>query len=114
MKSEDFETETALLAVTALKIALERRTHRRKYLGEVYQLPSTLGDVVNLPRITALLKSRSLSRREQGLEEFTYLWSTLSAATRELVLKEVGWYDHQDLDWDDKRSNRKPDHKTKE
>ncbi len=108
MNNDDFDITTALEAADALRIVLERRTHRRKYLGEEIFLPSKLGDAVNLPKITSLLKGRGLNQREKGLNDFQDLWPTLSESTRNTVLEMIGWYRLEDLEWDDIRSNRRP------
>lgn len=107
MDSEDFDTETALEAVVALEKVLQRRTHRIKYLGEEYLAPGTLGAALRLPKITAQLQAPGLVRKESGLEAFQAVWDTLSETTRHTVLKEIGWYDPRNLDWDDYRSNRR-------
>lgn len=108
MADEEFDIATALEAAHALRLVLERRTHRKKYLGEEFFLPSTLGDAVNLPKITGLLSGRGQNQREKGLDEFQSLWFTLSEMTRKNVLEKIGWYRAQDLEWDDIRSNRHP------
>ena len=51
---------------------------------------------------------RSKGTIAMGLEDFQELWPTLSPQTRERVLEAIGWYDPKELDWDDKRSNRRP------
>lgn len=104
----EFDEETALAAAQALQGVLEQRTHRRKYLGQVYTVPGKLGEALNLPTIIARLNSKVARRREQGLEGFEELWVTLSRATREKVLQDIDWYDPKQLNWDDKRSNRRP------
>lgn len=105
--SEEFNVQNALLAAVALKTIFARRTHVRVILGEERRIPGTLGNAVNLPGITRHLESAVSKRREQGLREFRALWDTLSAATCKSVLDAIGWYDPLDLDWDDKRSNRR-------
>lgn len=107
MDSEDFNAETALEAVIELERVLQRRTHRVKYLGQEYLAPGTLGEALKLPKITAQLHAPGLVRKEAGLEAFQAVWDTLSEPTRHAVLKEIGWYDPRNLDWDDYRSNRR-------
>ena len=104
----EFDEETALAAALALQQVLEQRTHRRKYLGQVYTVPGKLGEALNLPKILSRLGSKVASRRQAGLEEFEELWATLSAATQNKVLEAIDWYDPEQLNWDDKRSNRRP------
>ena len=106
--SDEFNEETALAAALALQQVLARRTHRRKYLGQMYTVPGKLGDALKLPGIVAKLQSKVVSRRHKGLEAFQFLWDTLSVPTRETVLQEINWYDPKALSWDDVRSNRKP------
>ncbi len=109
MNSDDFNIETALLGVKALKEALESRVHKRKnYFGEEIHVPGTLGDAVQLPKITRLLNSRTQESREKGLVAFQELWQTLSPSTREAVEESIGWYEPSQLEWEDKRSNRRP------
>ncbi|HVL02202.1 MAG TPA: hypothetical protein VM553_20430 [Dongiaceae bacterium] len=106
--SDAFNEETALAAALALQSVLARRTHRRKYLGQIYTVPGKLGDALKLPGIVSKLQSKVVSRRRQGLEAFRFLWDTLSVPTRESVQQEIDWYDPKELSWDDKRSNRRP------
>lgn len=108
MRSEDFDLDSAIQAAQALTAVLEKRTHRRKVMGQVVVVPGQLGGALKLPDITARLHGKTEPRRQSGLEAFRNLWDTLSAPTREEVLHMIGWYDPEDLDWDDKRSNRKP------
>lgn len=104
----EFDEVTALAAALALQQVLEQRTHRRKYLGQIYTVPGKLGEALNLPKIIAKLNSKVIRRRGAGLEEFEELWYTLSAATQNKVLDAIDWYDPEALHWDDKRSNRRP------
>lgn len=108
MDSEEFDVETALEAATALHRVLAARTHRRKVMGQEVLVPGQLGEALHLPRIIRRLQGKQLRQREQGLEEFLELWPTLSPATRDKVLDRIGWYDPKSLDWEDKRSNRRP------
>lgn len=106
--SDDFDEESALAAALALHEVLAKRTHRRKYLGQVYVVPGKLGEALKLPAIISRLQSKVIRRRAQGLEDFTLLWETLSVPTREAVQEAINWYDPKSLSWDDKRSNRRP------
>ncbi|MFP6805758.1 MAG: hypothetical protein VB957_00975 [Pseudomonadales bacterium] len=108
-KSEEFHVGTALLAALALSHILARRVHKRVVFGEERLVAGTLGEAVKLPSITHCLKHRSSKQRAQGLEDFKLLWDTLSLATCQTVLDDIGWYKPQDLDWEDIRSNRRPD-----
>lgn len=108
MDSEHFTTETALEAAVALDKILARRMHRKKVLGQEVLVPGQLGQALHLPLILRRLNSKQLRQREQGLEDFSALWHTLSATTRGKVLDALDWYDPKRLDWDDKRSNRRP------
>lgn len=109
LNSELFTTSTGLSAAIALKKIFARRTHVVLVLGEERRIPGTLGNAVNLPSITRRLEHRSAKQREQALEEFKALWNTLSAVTRNSVSEVIGWYEPEELTWDDKRSNRRPD-----
>lgn len=108
MDTANFTTETALEAATALDKILARRMHRKKVLGQEVLVPGQLGEALHLPLIIRRLKSKQLRQREQGLEDFSALWHTLSAATRRNVFNALDWYDPKRLDWEDKRSNRRP------
>lgn len=108
MDTENFTTETALEAAVALDKILARRMHRKKVLGQEVMVPGQLGQALHLPLILRRLNSKQLRQREQGLEDFSALWHTLSATTRHKVLDALDWYDPKRLDWDDKRSNRRP------
>ncbi|MEE2763304.1 MAG: hypothetical protein VX324_07170 [Pseudomonadota bacterium] len=105
---ETFTVESALEAATELRRVLAARTHRRKVLGQEVIVPGQLGEALQLPRIINRLQSKQQRQREAGLEDFQDLWPTLSPQTRERVLTAIGWYDPKELDWDDKRSNRRP------
>ena len=108
-KSEDFDTRTALKAALALRETLAQRTHVKRVAGEERVVPGTLGEAVKLPVIISYLASRSSRRRDSGLEDFQALWNTLSSQTCNRVLLAIGWYEPKELDWDDPRSNRRPD-----
>jgi len=108
LELETFTTETALEAAAELRRVLAARTHRRKILGQEVLVPGQLGEALQLPRIINRLQSKQQRFRDQGLDDFHELWPTLSATTREKVLNAIGWYDPKSLNWDDKRSNRRP------
>ena len=108
LELETFTIETALDAATELRKVLAARTHRRKVMGQEVMVPGQLGEALQLPRIINRLQSKQMKQRELGLEDFQELWPTLSPQTRERVLRAIGWYDPKELDWDDKRSNRRP------
>ncbi|GHD52315.1 hypothetical protein SAMN05216429_106179 [Marinobacter persicus] len=108
MTLESFTVETALQAAVELQRVLAARTHRRKVMGQEVQVPGQLGEALKLPGIIRRLQSKQQRQRDTGLDAFTELWPTLSATTREQVLNGIGWYDPKELDWDDKRSNRRP------
>jgi hypothetical protein len=105
---ETFTTETALDAARELQRVLAARTHRRKVMGQEVLVPGQLGEALNLPRIINRLQSKQQRQRDAGLEDFEELWPTLSPRTRQRVLDAIGWYDPKELDWEDKRSNRRP------
>ena len=105
---DEFDEELAKDAAFVLKDVLEQRQHRKKYLGHIVVVPGKLGDALNLPQIIRHLTSRSAKSRSKGLDQFNELWATLSVATKEKVIREIGWYDPSELDWEDKRSNRRP------
>ena len=108
LELESFSIETALDAATELRLVLAARTHRRKVMGQEVLVPGQLGEALQLPRIISRLQSKQQRQRDQGLDDFQELWPTLSPMTREKVLDALGWYDPKELNWDDKRSNRRP------
>ena len=108
LELETFTIETALDAATELRKVLAARTLRRTVMGQEVMVPGQLGEALQLPRIINRLQSKQMKQRELGLEDFQELWPTLSPQTRERVLGAIGWYDPKELDWDDKRSNRRP------
>lgn len=108
MHSIEFSIETAIDAAEALQKTLARRTHRKKVMGQEVIRPGQLGEALRLPAMLAKLRSKQSRRREEGLEDFQSLWLTLSPTTQEKVLQQMDWYDPRALDWDDKRSNRRP------
>lgn len=108
LELESFTVETALEAAVELRRVLAARTHRRKVMGQEVVVPGQLGDALQLPRIINRLQGKQQRQREAGLDDFQELWPTLSPQTRERVLEAIGWYDPKELDWDDKRSNRRP------
>jgi hypothetical protein len=105
---ENFTEETALDAAKELSRVLASRTHRRKILGHEVLVPGQLGEALHLPRIVNRLQSKQQKQRELGLDDFLELWPTLSETTRERVLNAIGWYNPHELNWEDKRSNRRP------
>ncbi|MBB5322685.1 hypothetical protein [Marinobacter oulmenensis] len=105
---ETFTVETALQAATELQRVLAARTHRRKVMGQEVEVPGQLGEALQLPKIIRRLGGKQQRLRDQGLDDFQELWPTLSPATRQRVLDAIGWYDPKELEWDDKRSNRRP------
>lgn len=107
MDSNDFNVASALIAAQALQRVLARRTHRKKYMGQVLLLPGQLGEALRLPSMITRLQSRQAPQRQSGLEAFVALWQTLSEPTRQHTREEAGWYDPASLDWEDKRSNRR-------
>ena len=108
LELESFSIETALDAATELRRVLAARTHRRKVMGQEVLVPGQLGEALQLPRIISRLQSKQQRQRDQGLDDFQELRPTLSPMTREKVLDALGWYDPKELNWDDKRSNRRP------
>lgn len=108
MNHEDFDEETALMAVQALQAVLSRRTHRKKVLGEERIVPGQLGEALGLPSLRKQLNSRRAGTRQQAVERFEAIWSSLSERSRRRVREALGWYDPRDLDWEDPRSNRRP------
>ena len=109
LKSQEFDTSTALKAALALRKTLAQRTHVKLVRGEERVVAGTLGEAVKLPAIISQLESRSSPKRASGLEDFRTLWETLSPQTCKKVLNAIGWYDPRALDWEDPRSNRRPD-----
>ena len=109
IRSSDFDIKTASVAAEALREILANRLRKKVILGEERLVAGTLGEVIKLPVIIGRLEHRSAKQRALGLEEFQVLWDTLSAATRRSVGDVIGWYEPKELDWEDKRSNRRPD-----
>src|SRR5690554_6736029 len=105
---DSFTIETALEPAPEPPQVLAARTRRRKVMGQEVLVPGQLGEALHLPRTISRLASKQLRQRERGLEDFQELWPTLSEFTRRKVTDRLGWYDPKDLDWDDKRSNRRP------
>lgn len=108
LDSDTFTADTALEAATELQRVLAARMHRRKVMGQEVLVPGQLGEALHLPRIINRLQSKQQKQRDKGLDDFQELWPTLSGFTRQRVLERLGWYDPKDLDWEDKRSNRRP------
>lgn len=108
LDSDTFTIETALEAAVELQKVLAARTHRRKVMGQEVLIPGQLGEALQLPRTLNRLRSKQQKQRDRGLEDFQELWPTLSRFTRQKVLEKLGWYDPKNLDWEDKRSNRRP------
>lgn len=107
MNSDDFNQPVALKAATELDKVLRARRHRKVHLGEEVWVQGKLSDALGLPKIIRQLSSKVAQRREQGLLAFQELWPTLSDSSRKKVEKAIGWYEAEELDWDDKRSNRR-------
>jgi hypothetical protein len=107
MKSKDFNQPVALKAAQALDKVLRARRHKKVHLGEEIWVQGKLSDALGLPKIIRQLSSKVAARREQGLLAFQELWPTLSEQSRQRVQEAIGWYEAEQLDWDDKRSNRR-------
>ena len=108
MQAEDFTEETALAAAQELRAVLAQRTHQKKVMGQIVTVSGQLGSALKLDQIINQLNGKTRTRKANGLVAFIELWETLSERTRNQVLKRVGWYNPEELDWDDKRSNRLP------
>ncbi|MGC8121581.1 hypothetical protein [Marinobacter sp. VGCF2001] len=108
LEADNFTVESALEAALELQKVLAARTHRRKVMGQDVLVPGQLGEALNLPKTISRLRGKQQRLRDRGLEDFQELWPTLSALTRKRVLDGLGWYDPTELDWEDKRSNRRP------
>ena len=108
LEADNFTVESALEAALELQKVLAARTHRRKVMGQDVLVPGQLGEALHLPRTINRLRGKQQRLRDRGLEDFQELWPTLSEYTRQRVLDRLGWYDPKQLDWDDKRSNRRP------
>src|SRR5690606_403927 len=108
LPSENFSIETALEAATELRKVLAARSLRRKVMGQGVLVQGQLGEALHLPRISSRQNSRQQRHRDQGLEDLQELRPTLSTLTRQRLLNAIGWYDPEQLDWEDKRSNRRP------
>jgi hypothetical protein len=100
--------DVALDAAAELQRVLAARTHRKKVLGQIHLIPGQLGAAIGLPTIISKMQSKQAQRRADGLAAFNTLWVTLSKQTRRRVLDAIGWYDPEELDWEDKRSNLRP------
>ncbi len=109
MSDDEFDVHSARLAAQALQVVLQSRQHKKIYLGQEYRIPGQLHEALKLPSIIQKLNSKSERCRYKGLEAFNALWLTLSKSTRKSTLEKIGWYDPKKLDWEDPRSNRKPD-----
>ena len=96
------------MAAQALQAVLARRTHRKKVLGEERIVPGQLGEALGLPSLCRQLNSRRPATRQQAVERFGAIWSSLSESSRRRVREALGWYDPRELDWEDPRSNRRP------
>lgn len=108
LDSDTFTVETALEAAVELQKVLAARTHRRKVMGQEILIPGQLGEALHLPRTVNRLRSKQQKQRDKGLEDFQELWPTLSRLTRQKVMATLGWYNPKTLNWEDKRSNRRP------
>ncbi|MDX1589395.1 MAG: hypothetical protein R3296_10700 [Oleiphilaceae bacterium] len=109
MDPSDFNQDSARHAARVLARVLSRRQHRKTILGQTVMVPGQLGEALRLPGIIHALESRSGPRREAAVERFQAIWESLSEPTREQVREELGWYDPREMDWEDPRSNRRPD-----
>lgn len=96
------------MAAQALQTVLSRRTHRKKVLGEERIVPGQLGEALGLPALCKQLNSRRPATRQEAVERFDAIWSSLSERSRRKVREALGWYDPRELDWEDPRSNRRP------
>ena len=91
-----------------LEDVLSERTHKRVHLGEEIVVKGSLAKALKLPKLLKDLSSNKANIQEAAKDQFITLWTTLSQSTKDAVIRRVDWYDPQELDWDDPRSNRKP------
>lgn len=92
----------------AIHAVLDSRLHRRVHLGEEILVKGSLSRALHLPEIRKRLNAVNEARQQQAVNELTRLWQTLSETTRQTVIERLEWYEPDQLDWDDPRSNRKP------
>lgn len=109
MDPSDFNQDSALQAARMLARVLAQRQHRKTILGQTVLVPGQLGEALRLPSMIHALESRSGPRREAAVERFQAVWLSLSESSRAQVRELLGWYDPREMDWDDPRSNRRPD-----
>ena len=94
--------------VTLLIEVLDSRMQKKVIMGEEVLVKGSLSKALQLPAIARHLESPRTDKQQQGKDELVQIWETLSPVTRDAVIRQLGWYDPAELDWDDPRSNRKP------
>lgn len=94
-----------LVAVIAV---LDSRMHKRKHLGEEILVKGSLSQALHLPDLQKRLNAVNEEKQNRAREDLASVWQSLSTATRQAVIEQLGWYDPHELDWDDPRSNRRP------
>ena len=102
------DIETVRQIAAALEQTLDERTHKRDYLGEAIIVKGSLSKALKLPEIKRTLARQSHDLQQQGIDQLTTLWLTLSEPTRKNTLNRAGLYEPEELSWDDPRSNRRP------
>ena len=100
--------EATRVFAQALEGVLDSRTHKRNYLGDEVIVKGSLSKALKLPEIIHKLQRNNESAQQQAQEQLEILWLTLSEETKTSVLEKAGWYQTDDLTWDDPRSNRHP------
>lgn len=104
----DFSLEAQIELLDGIEQVLDNRMHKRKVMGEDVLVKGSLSKALRIPEIRRKLASRNSTRQHKGTLALAELWATLSPVTQQSVLALISWYDPSTLEWDDPRSNRRP------
>jgi hypothetical protein len=92
--------------LNALIHTLNQRQHTRVVLGKEVTVEGSLSKALKLPELLKQIESIQVIKRDKARQRFFEIWPTFSSETRQQTLDYCGWYDVNNLAWDDPRSNK--------
>ncbi len=107
MDIEKLNRSQLAACLTALIHVLNQRKHVRVIMGKEVLVEGSLSKALKLPELLKQINSVHRAKQDKAILQFIEIWPTLSETTRELSINALGWYEPNDLEWDDPRSNKK-------
>jgi hypothetical protein len=108
MDIQTLNADQCIALIAKLEQVLDARQHKRIHLGEEITVSGSLSKALKLSELQRKLQRYKNTDYASYKDQLEKIWLSLSNDTRQHVLELLHWYDYHDLDWDDPRSNRKP------